>query len=410
MSVTEALRHPAHDGSAHLLATLLGRREPMDASRLSAAEWAIAAEAASWHGLLPTLHLAARATAPPTLPPTVRRLLADAYTLALLRAEARRQQLDELLDALGAAGVRVIVLKGAYLAEHAYPAPTLRPMTDLDLMTGQPLPGGARSALAALGYAPAADAPAPPDRHAPPLLRPGRLPVELHHTIEPCSAPFTLDLDAVWARTRPCAVAGHPVLALATEDLLLHVSTHMGHSHVLGASLVSVCDVHAWTERFGAAADWDAVVVRARASGVRRYVHAALALAHQALGARVPREVLRALRTPADDAAVVRARGLLSAPPFLMLGAKSVTDPQDSTLARVARVARALLVSPAIGSLGPRLPDGTHGTPSGASRDGYRARWAAVARLVLQPSARRAAARQVADVRELRRWAAAADG
>ena len=47
---------------------------------------------------------------------------------------AQRQVLRVTLQRLAAAGVPVIVLKGAALAALVYPAPTLRPMRDLDLL------------------------------------------------------------------------------------------------------------------------------------------------------------------------------------------------------------------------------------------------------------------------------------
>ena len=163
--------------------------------------------------------------------------------------------------------------------------------------------------------------------------------MELHHTIEPCVRPFALPLGAVWDRAVACRPAGVHARALAPEDLLLHVATHMGHSHVFGASLVSVCDVLAWTERFGAGADWDAVVGRARSAGVGRFVYAALALAREVLGAAVPARPLAALRTPADDGAVARAAELLVASPFHIVGAKAVTSPDDTALRRAWREA-----------------------------------------------------------------------
>jgi hypothetical protein len=397
------------DGRSHealLLAATLGRRAGVDLPQLTADDWTAVADVAAWHGLQPALRHAVEARhATRWLPPTVARRLGDASTVAALRAEARRRQLATLLSALRAAGVDAIVLKGAYLAEHVYPALALRPMSDLDVLVRECHVETALAALAPCGYTPAGPAGRAGGRT---LVRSGggSMALDMHTSINPCAPPFALPLRDVWARASRCAVAGESALALCAEDLLLHLATHMGHGHVLGASMVSLCDVSAWLERFGATADWEAVLCRARDAGARRFVYAALALARRAQGADVPEEVLAALRAPGDDAAVEHALGLLAAPPFVVLGAKAVTAPAVSWRVRAARVARALLVTPARDALGPRLPDRVGGGNGWAVRDGYLARWSAVARLLTSPARGRSAVDRIVGVRALRRWAA----
>lgn len=367
--------------------------------------WTGLVEAAAWHGLRPALHhaLASRSVLD-SLPTALRRALNDAARLEGLRVEARRQQLREALDALAAAGVRCIVLKGAHLAEHVYPAELVRPMVDLDLLVAPRDAAAAHAALAALGYAPATNVAAPP-RHWPTLVRAHGLPVELHRAIEPCEAPFTLALDGVWARARPATIAGVPTLVLAPEDLLLHLALHMAHSHLLGASLVGVLDVRACVCRWGSSLDWERVTAHARAARAERFVHAALALARRVADAPVPPGILGSLRTPGSEAAVERALELLASPPFVLVGARAVARADVPLAVRLARVLRALLVTPAREQLGPRLADQIGRADRTPARDGYVARWSSVARLLLHPDARRAAVRQVRNVRAQRRWA-----
>lgn len=389
-----------------LLAAILGRGEGALATA-SAREWASVTEIAGWHGLQPALrHALDGRGLLEQVPDGVHRALETARVVATLRAESRRRQLRDVLATLRDAGTPVIALKGAYLAEHAYASPALRPMSDLDLLLRGPDVPRAWAALQARGYvASPARAPA---RHAPALLRPGGLPVELHHTIEPCARPFTLPVDDVWSRAGPALVADTCILAPSPEDVLLHLATHMAHSHVLGASLTSVLDVLAWTDRFAGTADWDAIVRRARTSGVHPFTYAALALAHRALGAEVPPAALGALRaSEADDTMVGHALVLLEAPPFVIVGARAVTNPREALGSRLRRVARALLVSPARQRLGPRLADLTDGgTQRSVERDGYLARWRSVIRLLVAPTVGWATAQQVARVRALRRWGA----
>jgi hypothetical protein len=394
-------------GPLSVVGAVLGHGD-VAALRPTAREWALAAELAGWHGLQAALHDAlARRDLLGVVPPMLRHALEVARVVAELRAEARRRQLGEILATLRAIDVSAIALKGAYVAERLYAAPALRPMSDLDLLLADVDVPRARDALHASGYA--SDATPSPARHAPALRRAGGIPVELHRAIEPCTPPFALPLDGIWRRATRTTVAGTDAYGLAPEDLLLHLATHMAHSHVLGASLTSVHDVHRWCTVFGATADWDAIARRARLARVHGFVHAALSLARHAFGAEVPRAPLTALcASESGDAVVAHALALLAAPPFVIVGAKAVTDPRDDWPARARRIVRALLVSPARGPLGPRLA-ARAGADDGraAARDGYAARWGALLRLLAAPAAGWEAARQVVRVRALRRWASA---
>jgi hypothetical protein len=336
----------------------------------------------------------------------VQRRLADAHTLGALRGEAWGRQLAEIVAALHAHDVPTVLLKGAFLATRAYPSAAVRPMGDLDLLVPAPLLRRAMDAVAGAGYA----RPATEEwetyqnhRHPPPLTRPGRLPVELHAAIEPCAPPFTLSLADVWARAVPAETPGPHALALAPEDLLLHLATHMGRSHLLGSSLVRVCDIAMWTERFGATADWDAVVRRATASGSQRFVYTALGLAHRLLAATVPGEVMRTLCADGDDAAIEDAMALLDATSTVLSGAVALTRRDRSAWSRLTHLARALVVRP----VRRQGPVGSSAAERGLRlrRDAYRARWRTVAHLLRSPAAAVAAVRRIGQVRRLRTWA-----
>jgi hypothetical protein len=396
----------SEDGARLLMAVLSGREQDAVAAA-RAGSWMAAAEVAAWHGMLPALrHAVQQRGVLAQLPEDVRRQLDDAHVLAELRSEARRRQLHELLTTLAAAGVRVMTLKGAYLAEHVWDSPTLRPMTDVDLLVPSgPQAGAAHAALADLGYAPVRQS-MPGHRHAPRLYRPGKLPVELHHTIEPCVSPSTLSVDSLWTRAAPCVIAGVPALGLCSEDLLLHLAVHMGRSHVLGGWLVSVYDVHLWASQLGPSANWDEVIVRARAAAAGRFVYAALALAQRAFGTAVPSNVLDALRGPADDVVVEHAIGLLGTSPLVIAAAAKLTHPHDSVSARLRRVGRALLNLRSAGHFATNLPYQVGERPQSVARDVHIARWTAFARLLASPGSARTAARQIAAMRAVRRWGA----
>ena len=64
------------------------------------------------------------------------------------------RQLTEVLGVLGGAGIDVIVLKGAYLAQAIYKDLALRPMADVDLLVRKADLERTEAILAAMGYVP----------------------------------------------------------------------------------------------------------------------------------------------------------------------------------------------------------------------------------------------------------------
>jgi hypothetical protein len=78
--------------------------------------------------------------------------LADELRAAIVFEAARRRELQRVLDALAAAGVRALVFKGAALAYTLYRRPYLRPRADTDLLLSRSDLPAALEALAALGY------------------------------------------------------------------------------------------------------------------------------------------------------------------------------------------------------------------------------------------------------------------
>jgi hypothetical protein len=390
--------------AAELLLALLGRGDP-DLSSLRERAPSVT-DLASSQELLPLLWHRLQERGAVDLSPIVLERFADVHTLASLRAEARRRQLRELLEALHAADVPVVLLKGAFLAAHAYPSDAIRPMGDLDLLVPSALLGTAIDRLVELGYMrpTARDAESFREfRHAPPLQhRLRRLGVELHDTIEPCAAPFTLPLADVWARAHAIPASEGHALALAPEDLLLHLATHMGYSHLLGTSILRVYDVALWVDRFGDTADWNAVVARAEASGVRRFVYAALGLAACLLAAPVPPGVLRRMRREPDDVAISVAARLLTAPEILP-GATVLTWVHDNKWRRARRFARSLLVTSTLHSRDSER--GVQQLDHVAHSRRYRARLSALTRLLVHPRILRISMQQAMRARYLLSWA-----
>ena len=119
----------------HLLASVL-REDPAGwPDGASAGLETAVLDAAQWHGVSPLLtHRFHRSGAPPGWPASVLARLAEdarAHTVhePLLRAESLR-----VLEALRAADIRPVLVKGTHLAYSHYSNPCLRPRGDTDLL------------------------------------------------------------------------------------------------------------------------------------------------------------------------------------------------------------------------------------------------------------------------------------
>lgn len=119
---------------------------------------------AQWHALITLAHQQ-RVTAllyqrindhglTSLLPTDVQTTLQKSYRTNALRNLKLYHQLIELLKALQAAEIPVIVLKGSYLGQAVYSHPALRFMVDFDLMVPEEALEATLEILATLGYRP----------------------------------------------------------------------------------------------------------------------------------------------------------------------------------------------------------------------------------------------------------------
>lgn len=243
------------------------------------------------------------------LPATAREALEAQYLANSVRALSGYHELGVLHDRLADAGIPVIALKGIYLARAVYQEPGLRPMGDMDLLFRVPDLGRVQTLLQGLGYRREDDERPIEDfltlrHHLPPFRRPGAINIEVHMFIERPTAGFSIDTDGLWDRARAWPVGERRLLALAPEDLLLHLCLHGVYHHGFNMDLLAVTDI----ARVVALepVDWDVVVERARAWGVEQPAYYGLELSRCLLGAKVPAVVLAALGPP-DRAETVLA-------------------------------------------------------------------------------------------------------
>ena len=212
-----------------------------------------------------------------------------------LQAEARR-----LLAALHAAGLRVLVLKGAALAGWLYPAAHLRDCGDLDLLLASHEDTmRAVQVLADCGY---------PDGyeqggHAYELLRkpvPGTayaLELDLHWRL--LNAPVfatALDFETLWSGSIAIPALGPQAHGLGAVHALLHAAMNrvVNLYTDVGDQLKGLYDLHLLAARLDVD-DWAQVQRLALAGGLCGVMQSGLQAAQHALGTPLPVPVLAAL-------------------------------------------------------------------------------------------------------------------
>jgi hypothetical protein len=210
--------------------------------------------------------------------------------------------LGQVLERLQDAGIRVLLLKGAYLAEQVYGDIGLRPMVDLDLLVPPEEFQRSLALLNAMGFTserPFSDeADGALHFHAPALTK-EEVAIELHWDLVVRSSPVQIDLPGLWGRARPITLKKGQAWTLAPEDLLLYLCVHAAYGHEFYAQLRSLVDIAEVVHHFTQAFDWDILIDTAGRWRAGRGVYLSLTLVKDLLGIDFPAEGLAALK-PAD--------------------------------------------------------------------------------------------------------------
>lgn len=279
-------------------------------------DWGQTLRIADWHRLSPSLfsHLEPRGDAPAAVHSALEKAYLASSARSLFLLKSRR----EIVDALDAAGVPALLLKGSALVETAYPDPALREMLDLDILVPTGQLAAASASLADLGYRPEPAANgsdqgsvqlATDQHHGPALVGSERLlAVELHQHLTIAGEGRRFDIEDMWRRASPAGSGAH--LLPASDDLLLHVCLHFTRNRIggsyrnrhTGGALAQISDVARIVE---GPVDWERLSASARSYGLGPRVFLALFAARE-LGVAIPPAVIDGLRPAGFDQRVGR--------------------------------------------------------------------------------------------------------
>jgi hypothetical protein len=199
------------------------------------------------------------------------------------------------LDALAAAGIRVMLLKGAPLAFTSFETPALRPLGDVDILVDPSRATEANDVLIDLRWI----ASRPLRRrelaclHGLDYRNGSRGALDLHwYLLHECCWPGAD--SGVWRRARETMVAGRSALIPSAADQLLHVCVHgLRWSPVHSAHWVA--DALCIITRAGSGLAWDIVIEEARQRKLSHQMHETLSLLRREWRAGIPDHVLQRL-------------------------------------------------------------------------------------------------------------------
>jgi hypothetical protein len=156
-----------------------------------------------------------------------------------------------LADDLARAGVAVLLLKGAVLADALYGGVDRRPQYDIDLLVRARDARRARSILESAGYRKLRG-----DSHSISFVR-GAVHVDLHHALRSSPA-YAINEDRLWSRAQSVTVAGQDVRTLAHDDTLAFLAMSLTEDVGFGMQkLKNLCDIWLLARFLDATVDWD---------------------------------------------------------------------------------------------------------------------------------------------------------
>ncbi len=200
-------------------------------SRNTSFTWEVVREIAQTEELAPLLYNITRSQN--LVPADLEKDLADSYYFTVARNSLLFDDLEQVLSALVDRNIRVILLKGAALAETMYGSVAVRPMEDLDLLVHRDTLPMAVAVLSEFCVDPSGRGHAAEFTeymHQAVFVKTGktRTAIDLHwNLLDSPFYPHTLLTDWVWKTAVPVRVGRAPALVLGPEALLLHLCGHM---------------------------------------------------------------------------------------------------------------------------------------------------------------------------------------
>jgi hypothetical protein len=288
------------------------------ASADAAVDWPAVCRVAEAERVAPLLYQALGKQ--PGVPAAAASRWRDAYLGSARRNLIFRHELEGVLRSFDRAGIPVLVLKGAALAETVYSNIAVRPMGDVDLLVHRADRSRALAALAACGFA-APHVDARDDANAAFenecfMFKPGhtQTAVELHWSLfDSPYYQYALRMDWFWDTAEGVTIADTRARMLGPEAQVLHLCGHLRLHHG-GGELLWLHDIAQLVTSWRARIDWSVVLERAQRFDLVLSLQDVLGRVAVDWGAPIPGAVLQRLQALHASPREARVFGWLTEP------------------------------------------------------------------------------------------------
>lgn len=173
----------------------------------------------------------------------------------------------EILDACQGRLPSITLLKGISIAEQYYPAPYLRPMSDLDFLVEETAISTVESRLYELGYRQQSHLPLEfygTHHHRMPFVHPQRgVWVEVHRGLFPSSTELgtarVFSYEYLKSQLRPSVFHGRPVTRLSAALQIVYIAAHWAFAFKGVGGIVALLDLIYLMKHTTEAIHWDAI-------------------------------------------------------------------------------------------------------------------------------------------------------
>lgn len=216
--------------------------------------------------------------------------------------------LGNILNVFNEAGLWVIVLKGAALAETAYNNLALRPMSDVDLLVKKEDLFSIDEHLKGIGYFPS-------DRSVDDIDLSSTYLTTLDYRNTSANSPsfhihwhfvnstipnysyiHNIEMGDIWQDARKATVANVETLIMAPHHLIIHLSEHaLRVTHSL-SKFSLLCDINEAINSYQDRLEWERLIKYSLKFKLDRMVYISLYFASKFLAAKIPEGVLLRLR------------------------------------------------------------------------------------------------------------------
>jgi hypothetical protein len=194
-------------------------------------------------------------------------LLYGTHLTAQILSAERFEAMGDILDACEGRVPSVTLLKGISIAEQYYPTPSLRPMTDLDILVEETAIPWVESRLYTLGYRPQSHLPRDfyaTHHHRMPFFHPRRgIWVEIHRGLFPPSTKLAttrvFSHQHLTSQLRPSAFQGRPVTRLSDALQIVYIAAHWAFEFKSIGGMVAMFDLIYLLKSTKEAIDWEAM-------------------------------------------------------------------------------------------------------------------------------------------------------